>query len=112
MASDFTWSPSYSFDLTKTPKLLEAPFGDGYSQRSADGINNTKQMWNLTFNKESSIIDDIESFLDTKMGTGLSFTFTPPRKTEIRVICRSIKRSEPSYNTSSLVVTFEQVFGE
>lgn len=111
--SDFYWSPAYGFTVSKTPKILEAPFGDGYSQRSARGINNNAGKWSLQFtNIADTIADAIEAFLDAH-SDGASFTWTPPNDTvEIVVYCKQYSRSFPTLGVSNISADFQQVFGE
>jgi phage-related protein len=112
--SAFYWIPAYGFEITKEPKLTEAAFGDGYSQRVGKGINNNPQMWNLSFNGVSdAVADDIEAFHDSK-ASGTSFTWTPPKSgsTEIKVMFKSFSRTYSIYNKCDIRITFKQVFGE
>ena len=71
--------PAPGTRLTQQPKLLIADFGDGYTQRAADGLNALKQQWetvawqNLT--KAEAV--NIEQFFEAHQG-GEAFYWTPP----------------------------------
>src|ERR1700761_9317680 len=45
----FTWKSNYKFDNTSTPRVKQIQFGDGYSQRVPDGINNLLLNYKFTF---------------------------------------------------------------
>lgn len=74
----FFWKPSYSSSIPITPKVKKVVFGDGYTQRNPDGINNVLLKLELRFslrtNEEAS---NILHFLQMRAGAE-SFIFTPP----------------------------------
>jgi phage-related protein len=57
----FPYAPAYSAQLDEQPRLRSAQFGDGYSQRSADGINSILQKWSLKFSAQTKT--DAEAIL-------------------------------------------------
>src|SRR5690348_13475627 len=72
-------NPSYTTRLTVKPRVLTAEFGDGYSQRSIDGINNNRQVWEVVWNNLlDSEMDNLRNFLDSLAGVG-AFTWSPPK---------------------------------
>jgi phage-related protein len=109
--ADFTWIPSIGFTSDITPRVSTARFGDGYSQRVPDGINNIGYSWNLQF--QSITLEDaaaIEAFLVSKQGS-LSFTWLPPgESTEVRVICNKWSKTYDSSISRAISATFERVF--
>lgn len=107
----FTYVPSYGATNDKQPKIKKSVFGDGYAQRQPDGINNIKQVWNLTFgDREKTEIDAIEAFLESLNGTEY-FTWVPPRQAVAKkFICEKWSRSINKGNIDSISATFEQVF--
>lgn len=107
--SDFTWVPDYGLEVQEKEKVLEAKFGDGYSQRAPDGINSIDQTFRLKFTRSPAVIDAIRSFLRSKKGS-ISFTWTPPGDTEIRVICKEFNRTHQDYGNHVLTCTFERVY--
>jgi len=107
----FTYSPSYAANVTITPRVRTAMFGDGYQQRVADGINTKPRMWNLSFTQKDADIDNVESFLDTAGGV-TSFDWTPPHGSIGKWKCKEWSRSKVTYGVDTLTATFEEVFGE
>ncbi|MDP3322640.1 MAG: phage tail protein [Hydrogenophaga sp.] len=106
--SEFTWQPAYNASVTKAPRVNTAVFGDGYQQRTADGINTTLQAWQLTFQLAKTDIDAIDAFLVSKGGVA-SFTWTPGTGAEIKAVCREWSRNMISPRAESLSAKFEQV---
>jgi phage-related protein len=107
--SDFNYQPAYGATVTKAPRILNTQFGDGYEQRIGDGINNTRQVWQLNFSATQADITAIDSFLSEKNGVD-SFTWTPSGESEIRVKCSDWNRSRNSPNSGTISTTFTQVF--
>jgi len=106
----FTNTPSYGAAVKVQPRVRQAQFGDGYSQRVADGINSAPRAWSLSFAKRTEAeIDAIESFLDTQGGTA-SFDWTPPRGAAGKWICKTWDRGLDDFNNERLSATFEEVF--
>ena len=57
------------FTRASTPKIHMADFGDGYSQRIADGINNLQQTMNVSFStRPKAEIDDLVAFFESLGG--------------------------------------------
>jgi Enterobacteria phage tail tip protein M len=110
MPSEFTWTPHYDTQLIEEPRVLSAKLGDGYEQRSLDGLNAIPQKWTVPF-KSIKHVDAaaIVVFLQGKAGV-TSFTWTPPEYPEIKVICRKWPRTIKGPNLSSMTLIFEQAF--
>lgn len=54
---------SYGTKLTLTPRMLKTQFGDGYAQRSSDGINNRILSGSLAFdNRSDKFIKELANF--------------------------------------------------
>lgn len=85
MAFGFTTSSPYGsrqvmFDrftpVRTKPRILRADFGDGYSQRLADGINTIQEIWTVSFkNREFDEADDIYQYFES-LGGVESFDLT------------------------------------
>lgn len=106
--SDFDYQPAYGGPVAQRPRTLNNKFGDGYEQRTPDGINNKLRTWNLTFNRVLADIAAINTFLTDKGGV-TSFTWTPSGESEVRVLCREWSQSKISPNVGSITCTFEEV---
>ena len=105
----FTTNAAYGAENTRKPRILSAKFGDGYEQRSADGINADLDSWRLSFpNVKSTDADTIEAFFVTAGGV-TPFTWTPPRATtSSQFLCREWKRTIVANSLDSITATFEE----
>ncbi|MDR5646712.1 phage tail protein [Burkholderia cenocepacia] len=107
----FTWSPL--LDVTGTTKfdVLVAQFGDGYSQRAPNGINNAADVWPVTFRNDAETIDAIYTFLKATRGAQ-RFEWTPPRRSKGVFVCdpQGIARHPEGGNVWTLTATFQEVF--
>lgn len=110
--AEFTWTPSVGFTTETSPKVVTAKFGDGYSQRTAIGINNIEQMWNLSFASNDLITAaEIIAFLESKAGI-TPFTWLPPGEvTEVKVVCAKWTKNYESSISRTITATFERVYG-
>jgi phage-related protein len=110
MSTAFTYTPSYSSAVEQTPRVLKAQFGDGYAQRTADGINNAPEAWNLSFNDmANATIDAIVAVLKTAGGVN-QLAWTPPTGVAGLYICEKWNRTYSGGATSSLTAAFTQDF--
>ena len=107
----FTAIPSTGVNLTSAFKVNTAQFGDGYSQRVADGINANARSWSVSFTNQATAIDAIQAFLDTEAGV-TSFTWVPPVGYSGKWLCESYSRSIDDFDNETLSATFTEVFGE
>ncbi|MDE9430661.1 phage tail protein [Xenorhabdus bovienii] len=60
---EFTYIPRVNPTGDITQRVRTVQFGDGYSQRSGDGINSNHQSWPLTFVGNQQYIGEIRQFL-------------------------------------------------
>ena len=105
----FTWSPDYGAQQPIKPKVKRAQFGDGYSQRVVDGINNLLRSWNVSFKRSKTDADLIESFLATTKGAD-SFDWAPPEGATGKWIVSEDGWSRTIEETSHVIsVVFEEV---
>lgn len=108
--SEFTWTPSYGSSVKRKPSIHKAQFGDGYAQRTQNGINANPKSRNLVFsNLTAAVADAIEAFLEGKNGS-TPFTFTFPGESEQMVVCEQWDRMYNAYNQVTITATFEQDF--
>ena len=79
MAELFTWSPDWNASLSEEVRVRQTNFGDGYSQRSFDGLNPTKQIWAVSFaGRDKATISAIANFLRRHREGGIAFEFLLP----------------------------------
>ncbi len=107
-------NPSYGAQGKTDFKTLDAEFGDGYSQRAADGLNSTPITWMLTWEaRPNADIATIYDFLIDKLGFEY-FLWTAPGDTERKWICKDPITKTPvsaeSSGYTTLKATFTQVF--
>jgi len=69
---------SQTASSSTTYRLNVAQFGDGYSQRTPDGINYIQRKWTISYDN-LSVTDytTVSTFVDT-VGNGQYFTWQPP----------------------------------
>lgn len=115
MADDFTFKHSATQSGSVGFNIRTASFGDGYSQASANGINNRADSWDINVigvrNPECSNItdiDDVIEFLDGKAGWQ-SFLWTPPTGKQGRYTCTGYSVNKQA-GVFSLIATFQEVF--
>lgn len=109
--ADWVWVESPGTSLDEEPRLRRARFGDGYEQRSPDGINSLAQQWEyFAEDVDDAIAQEMVSFLRTHGVAG--FNYVPMWHTAaIRVVCRRWRRTLGSrVGQSNISATFEQVF--
>jgi phage-related protein len=108
--AEFTHIPDQGAAMRPKLAVNEAVFGDGYSQRVADGINNVKQIWDLAFTlRPRTQIDAIDTFLSSHKGVS-SFDWETPKGDMLRFICKTYSTSYNHDHNCSATATFEQVF--
>jgi phage-related protein len=108
--------PDKGLSITNKPKILLASFGDGYEHRLADGINNTPQVFSLSFaNRPKAEIDDIVNFFESK-GAVTSFDYVVSdsnsggNERTIRVVCSNWSQTWSYDNFYSLTAQFRRVY--
>jgi phage-related protein len=106
--SDFNYQPLNGAQIEHEPRVLEAPFGDGYSQRTGDGINTDLPEWNVSFTGTTAYIETIDALLRGYAGV-TSFTWAPYGFSEIRVVCRRWSRGLLFRGVGSISAVFAQV---
>jgi len=109
--------PSIKIDMKsafeRTPRIMEASFGDGYSQPLPDGINAFEERWNLSFsNRPKADIDTLRTFLDA-VGNHISFNWTAPDDVSAKkwVVKGPYRLSDREANTGSISCTLVRWFG-
>lgn len=109
--STFTWSPAPGAAQDKTPRVRASQFGEGYQQRTPDGINTIARVWTLTFRRVTADVDAIDAFLTARNGAE-SFIWTPPTGAAGKFICKKWGETVPALVLQEISATFEEVFGD
>lgn len=76
----FTWERQAGAVGKITYRVIEAKFGDGYSQTISDGLNVESQTWPLTFEGGLNYVKPILEFFRRHRGSK-AFKWTPPGET-------------------------------
>lgn len=108
----FDWAESAGSALDEKPRVLETKFGDGYSQRSPDGLNPIAQSWSLRFTGcDDAKANLIITFFREHLAV-YAFDWAPLWATAtIRVLCSEWSRSLPNeFGNSDITAKFTQVF--
>ena len=105
----FAWAPQLNAQGATTYRVLKAQFGDGYSQRAPDGINNEVQSWPLSFTGTGAYVTPIRDFLRRHGGAG-RFAWTPPLGEAGLYVCGGFNLMPLGGDKYTLSATFEQVF--
>lgn len=105
----FSWVPRINAQGNVRFRVLEAQFGDGYTQKAADGINNKVQSWPLQFVGKAALIAPIVAFLDRHAGHR-AFLWTPPLGEQGYYTAREYQPVALGGGAFSLSVTFQQDF--
>jgi phage-related protein len=108
--AEFNYVPDYGASSDNVARLRMAKFGDGYAQRSADGINHLNKIWSLNFNTRSlSEKNGIVSFLEARYGV-IAFSWIDPDGTSALFTCSKWNVIPAGYNTYDIAASFEKVF--
>jgi phage-related protein len=104
-------TPVAGASVSPDVRILKASFGDGYSQRSADGINNIVDRYELTWeNIDRAEANTILAFLKARAGIE-SFYWTPPGETVERLwLCEKWQRTHVTAVLDTVSATFIESF--
>lgn len=105
-------SPAPGLQIKPEIKILQAEFGDGYSQPTPDGLNHIRRTLTLTWEGlERSERDQIISFLEARKGTE-PFTYTVPGSaTAGAYTCAEWSDTALEASLYTVNATFKQNFG-
>lgn len=92
-------------------RASEIRYGDGYGDRSGDGLNaestNVTLVWRTI---DPAHVDTIKQFMSDRGGHE-AFWYTPPREAAPRkFVCRRMDRRHTKRHRDSLTITLEEVF--
>ncbi|NNC01903.1 hypothetical protein HJC10_03415 [Corallococcus exiguus] len=74
----FLFTPDYGAQADSVPRVRKAQFGEGYTQRSGDGLNPVLRRWALQFTNLTKVdADTLEAFLRARAGVE-PFEFVTP----------------------------------
>lgn len=103
------YAPSYGASVKKEYRVLENTFGDGYAQTVADGLNNVRESWDLTWaNMNETNANSIESQLDALAGT--TFDWVTPKGATKSFTCKEMAKTYNGYQSYTVTATFVESF--
>jgi phage-related protein len=105
----FTWRVERAPAPTINYRTIEAQFGDGFKQVSADGINTKDESFDITTNGTDAVIQAIVDFFDAHNGTK-SFLWKPPFGKLSLFTCKTFKAVPQGPNINVLTATFVKSF--
>jgi len=101
--------PTQSSSLATAPNIIETRYGDGYSERAANGINTFLEKWRLNFTLSTVDYTTVNNFLIARGGYD-SFNWTNPITGIAGIyVCKKWNTSLLSGGWYSLTTTFEEV---
>jgi phage-related protein len=105
-------NPNVGLGVRKQPDVLVAPFGDGYQQRTPNGLNANRRVVNLAWDPVSpEIAAYIDDFFDRHQSSR-PFWWINPRDPVLRKwTCPEWERTEPQWNASAITATLVEDFG-
>lgn len=108
---EFIWIPSYNKRVNHSPKSKTIKFGDGYEQRTQDGINN--ELLNISLSFDGRDLLETEAILNFlyRMKGYLGFIYTPsaPYNSQKLYVCRNYEATQVFFNNFSITATFDEV---
>lgn len=104
-------APSISSSRNKKMRTLESTFGDGYSQRSGDGLNINGETWQAEWGALTpEQADEIEAFFEAHKGYVAFLWQAPMSPIPLKYRCKEWSRGFPSGNLVSISAALEKVF--
>lgn len=108
----WTFPTAYTTESDTIPRVKLASFGDGYEQRSPDGINNLPRSIQYVGDFEQSLVMQMKSFLDATNGV-TPFFYTPPfdpRGQGLFVADTGWQITYNSFNYATIKVVMREIF--
>lgn len=106
------YGPTTSASRAAQAKVLRADFGDGYSQRAADGINTVRDTYTLSWeNITRTEAQTCDTFFRARGGYE-AFWWTAPGQSQKKWICSDWQVRHSTATLDSLSATFVEVFDQ
>lgn len=104
----FDWPVKPGMTVDMAPKVMTMPFGDGYAQRRAAGLNANLKKYTVRVKVAKADAVHLQAFL-SRHGGVKAFFWTPPFEyRQIKVVCGKWKATIGPLNTE-ITATFEEV---
>lgn len=96
--------------VTVEPRILRNDFGDGYSQRTPDGLNTIRRVWRAQWNNIlQSEANTLVAFFKSLKGV-LVFTWTGPADSAGQFICKTWSMTPITGGFANLTAEFDEEF--
>lgn len=107
----FPYIPTPNFEIAIKPRKKVSQFGDGYMQRTPDGINSISEEFSVSFEYRTAAERDAASdFLKARGGVE-AFLWVPPDEVDTKkFICESWRKTKNDSGVFGVVAMFKQVF--
>lgn len=105
----FPWRLERDIDPTFKYRVNEAKFGDGYTQRSTDGINTRDESWSIKMHGNGKRTKEVMDFFDAHAGWK-SFFWTPPLGTLGLYVASDPKYDAQGGDVWTVTATFTKVY--
>lgn len=106
-----TYKPLVGSSSTNEHRARVAEFGNGYSQRSPDGINSKKETWNLTYRGSAWDMDQIAAFFNDHAGYQTFLWSAPIAYTgQMKVFVKTWRRRPVTSEMDEITCTFVRVY--
>jgi phage-related protein len=107
----FFWVPTFNSTINNQPKTSVVQFGNGFQQRTRQGLNNL--LVTAEFSFEHRTTDEAKAivhFLNQRGGVeSFLFLLPEPYSSTRKFICKSFPHTEVFHNNHSIKATFEEV---
>lgn len=105
----FTWNVDEGANLAIEVRKKTAQFGNGYEQTVLDGINTTREIWNISLFRTQVELLPMYNFLKDKQEV-TPFMWTTPLGETMQFKSSEVKMSHSGADTWNLTATFTQDF--
>lgn len=109
MTDTFTWKSEATLTGGGEFIVNKAKFGDGYSQRVPDGLNNERQTWSVVVSGYEPYVAAALAFIRAKRGAE-KFYWTPPLGERSLWTCSSYTPTLQGSGHFTLTLEFVQEF--
>ncbi len=106
MTDTFTWRVEIDASGGGEFDIVSTPFGDGYVQETARGINNQTQEWQVSYAGYREAVMEVLQFIRDKQGLEAFFWTAPLTNTPSYYKCKSYKPTDMGGGYWRLSLTF------
>jgi phage-related protein len=104
-------NPAPGSTVTTTPRVRLVRFGDGYSQRTRDGLNTIERERRLIWREiPKAHAHAIVAFLEARGGAEAFWYTFPGEPAPEKVICPSWSEQPEAVNVSTVTAAFQRVY--